>query len=114
MARSLSLAQIAHILHREGFFPSLPDNRILHRFKVVKSRGVVFCSLKGAKADGHDFLHEIKGKGAVGAVVSSRFQGNIQGLKLIFVDDPLVALQDIAKTVLAKFLRLALQQLQDR
>jgi len=99
--RTLSLAQVAHILKCEGFFPShhikgyCTDSRLLNE-------GELFFALKGLHSDGHDFLHEIKQKGAVAAVVSKNYQGDIQGLRLLFVEDPLIALQNLACTSLAR------------
>lgn len=61
--------------------------------------GDLFFALKGEKVDGHAYLEEIAAKGAVGAVVSKRYQGADYGLQLVRVDDVLHALHELAKTV---------------
>src|SRR5690606_19958346 len=54
-----------------------------------------------ARVDGHAFLLEVAAKGGYAAVVAKDYQGPDFGLLLIRVDDPLKALQDLAKNVLA-------------
>ncbi|MBS0585569.1 MAG: hypothetical protein JSR76_04630 [Verrucomicrobia bacterium] len=63
-------------------------------------KGSLFFALKGAKVDGHDFLQEVKERGAYAAVVSKRYQGPDYGLILLYVEDPLEALQRLAREIL--------------
>ncbi|HKZ00520.1 MAG TPA: UDP-N-acetylmuramoyl-tripeptide--D-alanyl-D-alanine ligase [Rhabdochlamydiaceae bacterium] len=60
-------------------------------------RGALFFALKGEKFDGHDYLKEVAEKGAVGAIVSKKFQGEISGFPLLRVDDVVEALHLFAK-----------------
>lgn len=61
--------------------------------------GELFFALKGAVSDGHQFLHEVRQKGAVGAVVD---KGTIcEGLPLLEVEDVLLALQSLAQASIA-------------
>jgi UDP-N-acetylmuramoyl-tripeptide--D-alanyl-D-alanine ligase len=62
--------------------------------------GELFFALKGERVDGHTFLQDVQQKGALAAVVSKDYQGEIRGLRLIHVDDPLQALQELAKSAL--------------
>jgi len=55
--------------------------------------GSLFLALKGERFDGHDFVKEALGKGAVAALVSRPFSGGPH----IEVEDTLVALQHFAK-----------------
>ncbi|MBI3508101.1 MAG: UDP-N-acetylmuramoyl-tripeptide--D-alanyl-D-alanine ligase [Chlamydiia bacterium] len=57
----------------------------------------LFFALKGETTDGHHHLQQAKEKGAVAAVVSSSYTGPDWGLVLIQVDDPLLALQTLAR-----------------
>ena len=59
--------------------------------------GGLFFALRGEKVDGHGFLQEAAGNGAVGAVVSSRYKGSDFGLELFRVDDVKETLQKLAK-----------------
>lgn len=62
----------------------------------------LFFALSGDRADGHDFLEDVARKKAVGAVVSKSYVGSNFGLPLLFVDDPLFALQEFARKTLEK------------
>ena len=60
--------------------------------------GGLFFALRGARADGHRFLHEVAQKGAFGAVIRRDFTGEVpESLPVVRVDDPLMALQSLAK-----------------
>lgn len=59
--------------------------------------GDLFFALKGEKTDGHYYLKEVAEKKATGAVVSRNYSGDSFGLKLIYVEDVLFALQELAK-----------------
>nr|WP_246224406.1 UDP-N-acetylmuramoyl-tripeptide--D-alanyl-D-alanine ligase [Wolbachia endosymbiont of Litomosoides sigmodontis] len=56
-------------------------------------KGDLFVALKGKNFDGHDFLHEAFLKGAAAAIVS---EDKYKNLPLIFVQDTLKALHDMA------------------
>ncbi len=58
--------------------------------------GSIFFALKGDKLDGHDFLSEVALQGAVAAVVSQEYQGEVDGLELIKVEDVLASLHKLA------------------
>src|SRR5215471_1346891 len=62
--------------------------------------GDLFFAVRGERLDGHDFVEAALVKGAVGAVVSReslpRFATH---KKLLVVDDPLTALQNLAAAV---------------
>lgn len=64
--------------------------------------GSVFFALKGERVDGHDFLQDVAKRGAAVCVISSHWQGEIQGPQLIRVPDVLQALQSLAKQWLEK------------
>ncbi len=63
--------------------------------------GNLFFALSGQKTDGHHFLNEAAAKGATGAVVKRSFyeeaRDSVPQLTLLYVDDPLLALQTAAK-----------------
>lgn len=59
-------------------------------------RGDLFFALKGEKVDGHQFLADVKAKGAVGAVVGKGYQGPDFGLILLPVEDVVASLQSLA------------------
>lgn len=98
---SITLAQAAYLLHCLGFFPSLSITGYCTDSRLVKA-GELFFALKGERVDGHAYLQEVQQKGALAAVVSKDYQGDVTGLYLLRVDDPLSALQELAKTVLSR------------
>ncbi len=61
--------------------------------------GDLFFALKGEKVDGHSYLEEVAGKGALGAVIEKDYSGPDFGLSLLRVDDVLKALHQLAKIV---------------
>ena len=90
-----SVAEIARILGQT----SLVDVPVLH-FAVDSRKveiGSMFFALKGEKVDGHNFLQEAKRLGAVSAVVEASYLGDSYGLELIYVENPLQALQSLAR-----------------
>lgn len=62
--------------------------------------GNLFFALKGAKVDGHQHLAEAFAKGAAAAVVQNHYNGPDFGLPLVRVEDPLIALQSLARETL--------------
>ena len=57
--------------------------------------GDIYVALNGPNYDGHDFVRDAFSKGACGAIVC-RAHADQEGA-LLLVDDPLVALQQLAK-----------------
>jgi UDP-N-acetylmuramoyl-tripeptide--D-alanyl-D-alanine ligase len=98
--RQMTLSQIAHILQIKNiaalsFTPSgfCTDTRILKSSEL-------FIALKGERIDGHDCLKDASKKGACAAIVSKNYQGPTFDLILLRVDDPLQALQELARFAL--------------
>lgn len=98
----MNLAQAAHILaccvpvdvQEKLYCGAAVDSRIL-------KNGQLFFALPGAKVDGHHFLEEAAQKGAAAAVVQKSYNGLTFGLPLLRVEDPLAALQSLARNVLS-------------
>jgi len=65
--------------------------------------GFVFFALRGQKVDGHDFLLQAKERGAICAIVDKRYQGTVEGLDLIAVDDVLSCLHTLARKKIREF-----------
>ncbi len=61
-------------------------------------KGDLFFALPGERVDGHDFINQVREKGAVGAVVSEEV--DCPGFPLIRVKDTTEALQQLAHKVL--------------
>ncbi len=82
------------------FGSSIEDSRPVHHY-AVNSKQVIgnslFFAIPGKRVDGHDFLEDVARHGGIGAVVSMDYEGLYYGLILIRVDDPLRALQDLAR-----------------
>ncbi len=99
------MPEVAIILQNQFMpFPSKSFGNLEILGYTVDSRAVkagdLFIALKGEKIDGHSFLYDVEAKGAVGAIVSKKYQGIHQNLPLIKVDDPLTALQTLAKSAI--------------
>lgn len=91
----LDLSEIASCLHCSGSYHGRAlgfqqDSRLVEP-------GDLFFALQGERVDGHSFLKQIASQGAIGAVVSSEYQGESFGLQLFFVPDVLEALQELAR-----------------
>lgn len=97
--RSLTVAQIAHLLKCPGIFPNINVQGYCVDSRLLK-KGQIFFALKGDRVDGHDYLKDVQKKGATAAIVSKDFCGEIENLLLLKVDDPLLALQQIARITL--------------
>ncbi|OJV07731.1 MAG: hypothetical protein BGO14_04380 [Chlamydiales bacterium 38-26] len=67
----------------------------------LHQRENLFFALAGAKTDGHHYLSDIAAKGSSAVVVKKGYQGPDYGMTLLFVDEPLESLQNLAKNVLA-------------
>ena len=96
----LPLSKIADFISAPGDFPR---EGLAHGYSI-DSRTVgpaeLFFAVKGERLDGHDFVDTALQRGAVAAVVRKdqlhRFSGN---MKLLPVDDTLIALQTLATAV---------------
>lgn len=92
IANDLGLPWQGHSIGIDGFsFDS----------RTIK-QGEVFVALKGAKVDGHDFLNDVRERGASGAIVSRSYCGPDFGLPLFKVDNPLEAFQQLARLTLLR------------
>jgi len=80
------------------------DHTVLAHGVAADSRlvrpGDVFFALPGAKTDGHSFLSNAAAKGAIAAVVQRDYSGNDFGMPLLYTDDVLKALQNLATSSL--------------
>ncbi|MGE0669441.1 MAG: UDP-N-acetylmuramoyl-tripeptide--D-alanyl-D-alanine ligase [Parachlamydiales bacterium] len=61
--------------------------------------GDLFFALKGEKVDGHAYLKDVAGRGALAAVVAKEYSGENFGLQLLAVDDVIDALHLLAGQV---------------
>lgn len=78
----------------------IATDAVIHRVSVDSrhvQKGDLFFALPGAQVDGHQFLEEAAKKGAVAAVVHSSYRGPTHSLQLLYVDDVLLTLQQLAK-----------------
>lgn len=96
--RKITLALAAQLLNSSGNYPHLPIQGYSVDSRLLKT-GDLFFALKGERVDGHAYLKEAKEKGAVAAVVSKGYPRSIE-LPLIVVEDPLYALQELARALL--------------
>lgn len=67
------------------------------------SLGELFFAISGNQVDGHHFLEEVSKKGAIGAVVSTKYKGPDYGLALTHVEDVGDFLRNLAKESLRSF-----------
>src|SRR5262245_43301966 len=96
----LPLWRVAEFVNGQGEF----EPEVIAEGYSIDSRtirhGELFLAVKGERLDGHDFLEPALAAGASAAVVSrSRAGGFPQKQKLIVVDDPLIALQELGHAV---------------
>ena len=96
----LPLSKIADFISAPGDFPR---EELAHGYSIdsrTVGPGELFFAVKGERLDGHDFVDAALERGAVAAVVRKdqlhRFSGN---MKLLTVDDTLIALQTLATAV---------------
>lgn len=101
--RPTTMIEIAHILNSSSphSFSSSPIAGFCVDSRSLKP-GEIFFALKGDQVDGHQYLQEVQHKGAIGAVVSKDYRGEVKGLSLLRVEDPLQALQQLAKIMLSQ------------
>lgn len=90
-----SLGKIFAMLGEKG-----GSSRKISTFQIDSrkvSSGALFFALKGEKSDGHLFLEEVAQKGGIGAIVHQDYKGPSFGLELIYVENVLEALQQLAR-----------------
>lgn len=97
--RFMTLQQAADILNCSESLSHTMIQGYCTDSRLLK-RGELFFALKGERVDGHNYLEEVKQKGAIAAVVSKDYRGWVKGLSLLVVEDPLHALQKLAHTSL--------------
>jgi UDP-N-acetylmuramoyl-tripeptide--D-alanyl-D-alanine ligase len=84
-----------------GRLPHDTAFRWLERDSRVLQPGDLFIAVKGEQFDGHQFVAEAAGKGARAALVSTAWAEGNSGsapLPLLVVPDPVVALQELARS----------------
>ena len=96
----LTLARVAEFLQAVGEF----DGGARAEGYSIDSRtiqaGELFFAVKGERLDGHDFVEQALGRGAVGAVIAKEHSARYPShAGLLIVEDTLVALQELAAAV---------------
>jgi UDP-N-acetylmuramoyl-tripeptide--D-alanyl-D-alanine ligase len=96
----LTLARIAEFVSAAGSFA--PED-VVRGYSIdsrTVSSGQLFFAVKGERLDGHDFVEQALGNGAVAAVVRKGQVGRCPDkTRLLVVEDTLVALQTLATAV---------------
>ena len=81
------------------WLPHAPENilTVIHDTKKV-TPGALFVALRGARFDGHDFVAQAAGAGAVAALISRSRLAGLQkvGIPLLVVEDSAQALKELA------------------
>ena len=100
----LTLARVAEFLPAVGEF----DGRARAEGYSIDSRtiraGELFFAVKGERLDGHDFVEQALGRGAVGAVIAREHETRYpRRAGLLIVEDTLAALQALAAAVRERF-----------
>ncbi len=99
--RPIPFNALAKILNHSSPVQTLVQGVAIDSRKVAA--GDLFFALPGNRTDGHIFLKDVASKGAVGAIVRDDFRGEIpNGFPVLKVPDVLLALQDLARKILAK------------
>jgi len=103
----LSLAEAAGIL---GSTSRMPE-RVAQSYSIdsrTLAAGALFFAIQGPNFDGHDFVVQALGRGAVGAVVDREWAASAPAAiapSLIPVADSIAALQDLGRAVRRKWAR---------
>lgn len=93
---NLNLGRIAKLVGASG---NIDRTRMATGYSIDSRKiaaGELFFAIKGDRFDGHDFVPAALERGAVGAVVGREYSGSGS---LLRVDDPLLALQTLAREV---------------
>lgn len=80
-------------------FPPMPIYGVGVDSRLIK-RGELFFALPGKNVNGHNFLSQVAKTGCEAAVVDQCYAGPDYGLVLVKTNDPLKALQEIARKLL--------------
>jgi UDP-N-acetylmuramoyl-tripeptide--D-alanyl-D-alanine ligase len=96
----LTLGRIAEFISATGEFARDETAQGYSIDSRSVGAGQLFFAVKGERLDGHDFVEQALGNGAVTAVIRKDQLGRYSGkTKLLAVDDTLVALQTMATAV---------------
>jgi UDP-N-acetylmuramoyl-tripeptide--D-alanyl-D-alanine ligase len=96
----LTLGKIADFISAAGEFPPEEVARAYSIDSRTIGPGQLFFAVKGERLDGHDFVNAALEKGAVAAVVrNDQLNRYPDRVRLLAVDDTLVALQTLATAV---------------
>src|SRR5438876_629902 len=96
---NLSLHRIAEFVGAPGEYPHTLAQGYSIDSRTVQS-GNLFFAVKGERLDGHDFVDQALGNGAIAAVVrKDQLNRYPHHAKLLAVDDTLVALQTLANAI---------------
>jgi UDP-N-acetylmuramoyl-tripeptide--D-alanyl-D-alanine ligase len=96
----LTLQAVAKYLGCKGDYPGTVQG-YAQDSRLVKP-GDLFFAISGQRVDGHAYLRQVADQGAIGAVVSSSYEGPSFGLVLLHVDDVRQGLQQVARQVQAE------------
>ncbi len=94
----ISLLKIAHWIGIKDV-PYLPISLFVQDSRLAQ-KGALFFALQGETSDGLNFLSDVAKKGAFAAVVPKSYKGPSFGLALLYVDDVLQSMHDIARCAL--------------
>jgi UDP-N-acetylmuramoyl-tripeptide--D-alanyl-D-alanine ligase len=94
----MTVRQAAHALQAEWSGQDAAFTAVSTDSRTI-GQGDLFVALTGEKFDGHDYLSEVKEKGASAALVrrGSAVESKGVGIPLILVEDPRLALGQLAK-----------------
>ncbi len=97
---NLTLSQVAAAINARGDFAGeLVDTGYSIDSRTIRS-GELFFAVKGERLDGHDFVEQAIGNGAVAVVVRADQTARYSpGVPLLMVEDTLTALQSLATYV---------------
>src|SRR5207237_4581150 len=96
---TMLLNEIAKLLACDAAMPALSVHQVCIDSRQVQP-GDLFVAIKGPNFDGHQFIQQVKAKGAIAAVVSEKIADD---LPQIIVADTIKALGEIAKFHRAHF-----------
>lgn len=95
-----TIEQIKKMIHLEKML-NVSDDTVIHGVSIDSrniNKGNLFIPLKGEKVDGHQFVEQAIKRGARCALWQKNIPHPPQNVPLLFVEDTLVALQQLAKS----------------
>ena len=96
----LALGKVAEFVSAMGKFPA---DEVAQGYSIdsrTVGPGQLFFAVKGERLDGHDFVEQAMERGAAAAIVRKDQLGRYpRGVRLLAVEDTLVALQSLARAV---------------